>query len=91
MNLNLCFDRVWLLLLLTLLPYNTNMNISNDLTWQKDYDNPVEMADIIGVFIDNKDLYNINMWISIDKNILINVTKNNVNDLICYLYERFPY
>ena len=38
-----------------------------------------------------KDDYKINMWVCLDKDILINVTKNNVDDIIRYLYERFPY
>ena len=61
------------------------------LEWEKSFENPVEMAEIIGVFIDNIDDYKINMWVCLDEDILINVTKNNVNELICYLYERFPY
>lgn len=61
------------------------------LEWQKTFENPIEMAEIIGVFIDNIDDYKINMWICLDKDILINVTKNNVDELIRYLYERFPY
>lgn len=61
------------------------------LEWEKYFENPIEMADMIGVFIDNIDDYKINMWICLDKDTLINVTKNNVNDLIRYLYERYPY
>ena len=61
------------------------------LEWQKTFENPIEMAEIIGVFIDNIDDYKINMWICLDEDILINVTKNNVDELIRYLYERFPY
>lgn len=61
------------------------------LEWQQSFENPVEMADMIGVFIDNIDDYEINMWVCLDKDILINVTKNNVDDIIRYLYERFPY
>ena len=74
--------------------YSNNKNISfNDsiLEWEKDFKNPVEMAEMIGVFIDNIDDYKINMWVSLDEDILINVTKNNVDDIIRYLYERFPY
>ena len=71
--------------------YNTSLNISETLKWEKKFDNPVEMADIIGVFIDNKDSFKINMWISIDKNLYINITEYNANDIIRYLYERFPY
>ena len=67
-------------------------NLKTDtLEFQIDYQNPVEMSDIIGAFIDNKEDYKINMWMSIDKDILINVTSNNANDIIKYLYERFPY
>ena len=64
---------------------------NSPLEWEKSFDNPIEMVDIIGVFIDNIDDFKINMWVSLDNDILINVTKHNVNDLIRYLYERFPY
>lgn len=56
-----------------------------------DFENPIDMADIIGTFIENKEIFQINLWISIDENVLINVTSNNVDELIKYLYERFPY
>lgn len=59
--------------------------------WEQIYKNPVEMSDIIGVFIDNKEKYNITMWISIDEGFSVNITENNVNQIIKYLYERFPY
>ena len=49
------------------------------------------MADIMGTFIDNKDLYHINMWVSLDEDAFINVTVHNVDKLIRYLYERYPY
>ena len=70
---------------------NTNISLENDLKWEKFYENPIEMADILGIFIDNKDLYNINMWISLDEDAFINVTDNNADKLIRYLYERYPY
>lgn len=74
--------------------YSNKKNLTDNntlLEWQQAFDNPVEMADMIGVFIDNIDDYKINMWVCLDKDILINVTKNNVDDIIRYLYERFPY
>lgn len=71
--------------------YNTNLNLEDSLKWEKDYNNPIEMAEIIGAFIDNKDKYNANMWISLDRNIFINVTEHNADEIIRYLYERFPY
>ena len=49
------------------------------------------MADIIGVFIENKEDYYINMWVSLDEDVLINVTNNNADEIIRYLYERYPY
>ena len=64
---------------------------SNTLELEIDYQNPVEMSDMIGTFIENKDDYKINMWLSIDEDVLINVTSNNADEIIRYLYERFPY
>lgn len=71
--------------------YNKNINLRNDLKWEKFFENPIELADILGTFIDNKDLYNINMWVSLDEDAFINVTENNADKLIRYLYERYPY
>ncbi len=59
--------------------------------WEQIYKNPVEIADIIGVFIDNKDKFKITMWVSIDEGFSLSITDNNANQIIKYLYERFPY
>lgn len=64
---------------------------SSLLEWEQSFDNPIEMTEMIGVFIDNLEDFKINMWVCLDENMLINVTKNNVDDLIRYMYERFPY
>lgn len=71
--------------------YNTDLEIYNNLDWEKKYTNPIELAEIIGVYIDNSDLYNLKMLICIDKNLFITITEDNANDIIKYLYERFPY
>ena len=63
----------------------------NLLEWEKKYQNPVEIADIIGTFIDNNDKYSLNMWISLDEGLFINVTDNNADKIIRYIYERFPW
>ncbi len=68
-----------------------NLQLDNDLEWEKNFENPIEIVDIIGAFIENNDLYEINVWISIDKDCFINVTDDNADELIRYLYERFPY
>lgn len=71
--------------------YNTNLEIYEDLNWEKKYDNPIELAEIIGVFLDNMDDYLIHMWICLDKNMYIHISEKNGNEIIKYLYERFPY
>lgn len=71
--------------------YN-NINIDfKTLKWEKSFENPVEMSDIIGTFIDNNDKFKINIWLSFDKDVYINVTENNANKIIKYIFERFPY
>ena len=71
--------------------YNTNLNIEKQKSWEKNYANPVEVADIIGIYIDNIDTYTLNMWVSLDTGIYLHVTDENGNAIIKYLYERFPY
>lgn len=71
--------------------FEKNIDIENDLKWEKKYSNSIEIADIIGTFIDNNDEYQINMWVSFDDGIYLNVTDNNADNIIRYLYERFPY
>ena len=56
---------------------------------QKNYKNPIEIADIISALLEND--YDINMWISLDKDVFINVTEHNADDIIRYLFERYPY
>ncbi len=71
--------------------YNTNCDLEESLSWEKQYANPVELAEIIGTFIDNCENFELNMWISLDKNVFVHVTEENADDIIKYLYERFPY
>ncbi len=71
--------------------YNTYFDLENCLHWEKKYANPIELAEIIGAFIDNCDAFFLSMWICLDKNVFIRVTQENANDIIKYLYERFPY
>ncbi|MBR4261022.1 MAG: hypothetical protein IKQ33_03605 [Clostridia bacterium] len=59
--------------------------------WEKQYPNPVEIVDIIGAYIENLDTFQITMWVSIDSGVFIKVTEDNADELIRYLYERFPY
>ena len=70
---------------------NEESEFMNLLEWEKKYQNPVEIAEIIGTFIDNNDKYSINMWISLDAGVFININDNIANEIIKYIYERYPY
>lgn len=71
--------------------YNSSFDINNDLNWEHKYENPIEITEIIGTFIDNFEDFKIVMWVSLDKGVYINVTEENADTLIRYLYERYPY
>lgn len=68
----------------------TNVN-KRTLEWEINFRNPLEIADILGALIENNDKFNINMWVSIDEGLFINVTDYNADEIIRYLYERFPW
>ncbi|MEE1389522.1 MAG: hypothetical protein U0M00_03020 [Clostridia bacterium] len=70
---------------------NINVDDNNILEWKKEFENPVEIADIIGVFIDNNEKFMINMWVSLDEGFFFNVTEHNADQIIRYLFERYPY
>ncbi len=71
--------------------FEVPITLRDSLSWTKKYNNPIEIVDIIGSFIDNNYKYNIGMWISLDTGILINITDYNADLIIRYMFERFPY
>lgn len=71
--------------------YSKNLNLENNLICKIEYENPVEMVDIISCYIDNKQKYEIKLWISLDEDVYICVSDDNINKLIKYIYERYPY
>lgn len=71
--------------------HSKNLNLDNNLFYKQEFKNPIDMIDIMSCFIDNNDKFKINLWISFDKDVFICVTSSNINKLIKYLYERFPY
>ena len=71
--------------------YEKNIEIKNGLEWEEEFKNPTQSASIIGAFIDNNEKFKINMWVSLDTGFYINVTDFNVDKIIRYLYERYPY
>ena len=70
--------------------FSKNVELVDDLFWEYKYENPVDMIELISCFMDNKDTYKINLWISIDNGIFINITDDNLEEIIKYIYERFP-
>ena len=71
--------------------YSKNLNLENNLFFEQEFDNPIDMVDIISCFVDNNDKFKINLCISLDKDVYICVTNNNIDSLIKYIYERYPY
>ena len=71
--------------------YNTNLGIPEKLKWHQEYKNPIEISDLIGAYIDNLEKFNLNMWINLDKDIFIKISDSNANQIIKYLFERYPY
>ena len=61
-----------------------------DFFWEISYDNPIDMIELVSCFIDNKDKFQMNLWISIDNGVFINITDDNLDSIIKYIYERFP-
>jgi len=71
--------------------YNKKIELPNDLKYNISFENPVEITELIGAYIGNNDKYKINMWVSLDKGVYINITDYNADKIIRYIYERFPY
>lgn len=71
--------------------YEKNLNMNASLKWEQTFANPIDSVNIIGTFIDNKENFDINMWVSLDTGFFINVTDFNSDKIIRYLYERYPY
>ena len=71
--------------------YSRNLGLENFLSWQKEFSNPVDIAEIIAAFVDNSSSFDITMWISLDKNVFIKISPSIAEHIIKYLFERYPY
>lgn len=71
--------------------YTKDIVLNDKHFWEKKFENPVDMIEIISTFVDNNDKFIGNIWISLDKDIYICVTDNNLEMIIKYLFERYPY
>jgi hypothetical protein len=71
--------------------FESNFNLENKIVWEKEFEDPTQIIDIATAFIDNKEKFKANMLISLDKDIYISISENNINQIVKYIYERFPY
>ena len=71
--------------------YDKKIELENELKYNISFENPIEMIDLLAAFIENNDKYKINMWVSLDIGVYINVTEHNADKIIRYIYERYPY
>lgn len=71
--------------------FNHPIQLENELEWSHQFQNPIEIADLISTLMDNNDQYAISAWISLDEGLSIQVTNDNLDSIIRYLYERYPY
>lgn len=59
--------------------------------WESDYNNPIDLVDLINFHQDQCDDFQVELWICLDKNLFIHVTKEIADQVVRYIYERFPY
>lgn len=72
--------------------YTSPQNISvNSLAWEKNFPNPVDVSEIVAAFSDNHTNFDLDMWISFDKDVFIKISPLNANLVIKYIFERYPY
>ena len=71
--------------------YSNKSNHDNSTSWKKEFPNPVEITEFIAAFADNVHSFDLVMWISLDENVFIKISPSNSNQIIKYLFERYPY
>lgn len=71
--------------------FNKDFIVENKHCWKHEVANPVELVDIATTFCDNKEKFKANMWISLDKDVYISISDNNIEQIVRYIFERFPY
>ena len=70
--------------------YNEKIKLENN-KFEKKFGNPIDMIELISTLVDNNEKYSAGIWISIDKDIFVNVSEINLDKIIRYLFERYPY
>lgn len=67
------------------------MEQSDLVEWQGSYSNPLDLVDFVSYHQDQLDDFEVGLWICLDPSLYIQVTKENSDDIIRYIYQRFPY
>ena len=71
--------------------YSNKSEHSHSTSWKKEFPNPVEITEFIAAFADNSNSFDLAMWISLDKDVFIKISPSNSDNIIKYLFERYPY
>lgn len=71
--------------------YNSDIDENTSSSWQKEFYNPVEISELVAAFVDNNNYYDFTMWVSLDEDVFIKISPSNANNVIKYLFERYPY
>ena len=71
--------------------YSNKSDHGDSTSWKKEFPNPVEITEFIAAFADNINSFDLTMWISLDQNVFIKISPSNSNNIIKYLFERYPY
>ena len=66
--------------------YGKQINLENNFNFEKEFENPVDMVELISTLVDNNEKYDIGIWITIDKNLYINITEHNLDKVIKYIF-----
>ena len=71
--------------------YSSSSFINNNSYIKLSFHNPLELSELIAAFSDNSTLFDIDMWISLDKYAFIKISPLNADIIIKYIFERYHY
>lgn len=70
--------------------YESSVSVDDDVCeWMYTYTSPLDAVDVISAIYDNYENHSIEAWVSIDSGFFVKITKDNGNDLIRYMFQRF--
>lgn len=70
--------------------FEKDSKIDDDVSeWINVFNKPLEAIDLITSVIDNSDNFDIQLCISMDAGILVEVTQNNVEDIVKFMLFRY--